>query len=107
MQSNILKVLSDIFLKIFNMSMAAVWIILAVILLRLLLKRAPKFIICLLWGLAGIRLICPFSFESFLSIIPSAQLINPNIIAYSTDKVVDTGVPAINRKINLFFLSST
>lgn len=105
MQSNILKVLSDIFLKIFNMSMAAVWIILAVILLRLLLKRAPKIIICVLWAFVGIRLICPFSFESFLSLIPSSRLINPNI-TYSINRAVDTGVPAINRKINSFLLLS-
>ena len=105
MQSNILAALSDLFLKIFNMSMAAVWIILAVILLRLLLKRAPKIIICVLWAFVGIRLICPFSFESFLSLIPSSRLINPNI-TYSINRAVDTGVPAINRKINSFLLLS-
>ena len=105
MQSNILAALSDVFLKIFNMSMAAVWIILAVILLRLLLKRAPKLIICVLWAFVGIRLICPFSFESFLSLIPSSRLINPNI-TYSINRAVDTGVPAINRKINSFLLLS-
>ena len=105
MQSNILAALSDVFLKIFNMSMAAVWIILAVILLRLLLKRAPKIIICVLWAFVGIRLICPFSFESFLSLIPSSRLINPNI-TYSINRAVDTGVPAINRKINSFLLLS-
>ena len=104
MQSNILAALSDVFLKIFNMSMAAVWIILAVILLRLLLKRAPKFIICLLWGLAGIRLICPFSFESFLSIIPSAQVINPNFLTNSAE-AVDVGVPAISSAVNSAVIS--
>ena len=99
MQSNILAALSDVFLKIFNMSMAAVWIILAVILLRLLLKRAPKIIICVLWAFVGIRLICPFSFESFLSLIPSSQVINPNFLTNSAE-AVDVGVPAISSAVN-------
>ncbi len=104
MQSNILAALSDVFLKIFNMSMAAVWIILAVILLRLLLKRAPKIIICVLWAFVGIRLICPFSFESFLSIIPSAQVINPNFLTNSAE-AVDVGVPAISSAVNSAVIS--
>ena len=58
-------------IKLFNMSINAVWIILAVIVLRFLLKKAPKYINLVMWGLVGLRLVCPFTFESVLSLIPS------------------------------------
>lgn len=61
-----------LFLKILNMSIAASWLILAVILLRIILKKAPKWINVLLWGIVAIRLICPFSFESSVSLIPDS-----------------------------------
>ena len=59
--------MGNIFLKLCNMSIAAGWLILAVILLRVLLKRVPKWIYCLLWGIVAVRLICPFSIESIYS----------------------------------------
>ena len=55
--------MSEIFLKIVNMSISAGYIVLAVLLLRLLLKKAPKWIMVVLWGIVAVRLICPFSFE--------------------------------------------
>lgn len=64
-----------VFLKLFNMSITASWIVLTVIVVRLLLRKAPKWIIVLMWGLAGIRLVCPFSFESIFSLIPSAETV--------------------------------
>lgn len=65
-----------IFTKIFNMSVAASMLIIAVILLRLILKNAPKWIRCVLWLLVALRLVIPFSFESPFSLIPNAQAIN-------------------------------
>ena len=67
------------FLKIANMSISASWLILMVLVLRLLLKKAPKWINVLLWGLVGIRLICPFTFESNMSLVPSAETIPQEI----------------------------
>ena len=67
--------MSTVFIKLLNMSITASWMILAVILARLLLKKVPKWITCLLWGLGAVRLICPFSFESIFSLIPSSQTI--------------------------------
>ena len=55
--------MADIFLKIVNMSISASWIALAVLILRLLLKKAPKWITVLLWGIVAVRLVCPFNFE--------------------------------------------
>lgn len=57
-----------IFLKILNMSITASWLVLAIVILRLLLKKAPKAISVFMWALVGVRLICPFSFESILSL---------------------------------------
>lgn len=67
-----------IFLKILNMGIAASWLIAAVFLLRLLMKKAPKCLSCLLWALVAVRLICPFSFESAFSFIPDATPIQPS-----------------------------
>ena len=62
--------MSELFLKLLNMSIAASWLILAVVVLRLLLKKAPKWVNCILWALVAVRLICPFSFESNISLVP-------------------------------------
>ena len=69
-----------IFLKMLNMSITASWLVLAIIILRLILKKAPKAISVFMWALVGVRLICPFSFESILSLIPSAETVPQDII---------------------------
>ena len=68
-----------LFIKILNMSITAGWVILAVIAARLLLKKAPRKVTVLLWGLAALRLILPFSIESPTSLVPSAEMIRPAI----------------------------
>ena len=88
----------EFFLKIFNMSISASWIILAVIVLRLLLKKAPKWINVLLWGIVAVRLICPLTFESEMSLIPSTETI-PTQTLTSTPQI-NTGIPAINSSLN-------
>lgn len=65
--------MEHLFLSLWNRSIAAGWLILAVAALRLVLKKAPKSVRCLLWALVGVRLVCPFSMESVLSLIPSAE----------------------------------
>lgn len=67
--------MSEIFLSVVNMSISASWIVLAVLVLRFVLKKAPKWITVLLWGIVAIRLVCPFSIESAISLMPSAQTI--------------------------------
>ena len=91
--------MSEIFLKIINMSISASYIVLAVLLLRLLLKKAPKWITVVLWGIVAVRLICPFSIESVLSLIPSSEVVSPTIM---TDKIptINTGIPIINSTLN-------
>ena len=91
--------MSTVFIKLLNMSITASWMILAVILARLLLKKAPKWITCLLWGLVAVRLICPFSFESIFSLIPSSQTIPPNI-ALQQEPAINSGITIVNETIN-------
>ena len=91
--------MADLFIKLFNMSITATWIAAAVILIRLFLKKAPKYITVFMWALVGLRLICPFSFESVLSLIPSAETLPPDII-YSDKPVIQSGIPIINSTIN-------
>lgn len=91
--------MSSLFLKIVNMSIAASWLILAVVLLRVVLKKAPKWVNVLLWGIVAFRLICPFSFESALSLIPSAETISPEIMMDWTPEI-STGVSSIDKVVN-------
>ncbi len=91
--------MDNVFLNILNMSITASYIAVAVIIIRLFLRRAPKFITCTLWGLVGLRLIFPFSLESIMSIIPSATPVPPDII-YSDAPAIQSGIPAVNTVIN-------
>ena len=91
--------MSAVFLKVLNMSITASWLILAVVLTRLILKKAPKWIPCLLWGLVAIRLICPFSFESVLSLIPSSETIPANI-ALQPEPAINSGITIVNEAVN-------
>lgn len=91
--------MTALFLRIVNMSIAASWLILAVLVIRQLLRRAPKGIRAALWGLVGIRLALPFSLESVFSLIPSAETIHPEIMMDSSP-AVDTGIAGLDRVVN-------
>ena len=91
--------MSEAFLKIVNMSISAGWLVLAVLALRLILKKAPKWVNVLLWGIVAVRLLCPISIESALSLIPSTQTISPEIMMDHTPEIT-TGIPALNSAIN-------
>lgn len=91
--------MTNLFLKIVNMGIAAGWLILVVLALRPVLRKAPRWIHVLLWGLVGIRLICPFSIESALSLIPSAETIRPEIMT-AAKPAIESGIPAVNHVLN-------
>lgn len=91
--------MSQVFLRIFNMSVCASYLVLAVLLARLVLKRAPKWIRLLLWAVVGLRLVCPFTLESAMSLIPSAQTV-PQTIALSPAPAIDTGFAPLNNVVN-------
>lgn len=88
-----------VFLEILNMSITANWLIVVVILLRLILKKAPKNLFCILWALVALRLICPFSIESVFILIPSSQTISPEIV-YEQTPEIHSGLPTIDSVIN-------
>ena len=97
--------MSELFLKIVNMSISASWAVVAVLALRFCLKKAPKWVNVLLWGIVAARMVFPFSIESVLSLIPSAETISPTIMMEQTPSV-QTGVPALNHVINPVISSS-
>ena len=88
-----------VMIKLLNMSITAMWLILAVIILRAILKKAPKYINLIMWALVGFRLVCPFNFESMFSLIPTAETIPGNIQATSSPSI-NTGIDAINEIVN-------
>ncbi len=89
-----------IFVSLLNKSLVAGWMILAVMLFRFIFPKAPKGIRCVLWGLVGIRLVCPFTIESIVSLIPSTKVITPQI-TMMREPVIDSGVSTINGLVNL------
>ena len=91
--------MSDVFIKILNMSLSASWLILAVMVLRLLLKKAPRQSMCLLWGLVALKLIIPFSPESVLSLIPSNEVI-PDNITMESHPHINSGIVYIDTAVN-------
>ena len=91
--------MSELFLSLFNSSITAIWLILTVVALRLVLKKAPKSIHCLLWAVVGARLALPFSIQSVFSLIPSAQVIRPEYLDRNTLQV-STGLYYVNSHVN-------
>ena len=91
--------MEGVFLEILNMSISASWLILAVIIIRALLSKAPKGFRYILWVLVAVRLVCPFTLESALSLIPSAETI-PKDIVHSDAPQIHTGIGALDETIN-------
>ena len=85
--------MADLFIKILNMSISAGWLILLVVLLRLIFRKMPKWIMVLLWGIVGLRLLLPVSLESRLSLIPSAETISVDESGANTR--LQTGIDVI------------
>lgn len=88
-----------LFLSFWNRSVSAGWLILAAVILRLALKKAPKSSACLLWLLVGIRLACPFSIQSAASLLPSAEMI-PQTVLTEPPPQIHTGIEVLNSGIN-------
>lgn len=97
--------MDNLFIKLFNISVMASFVVLAVIFVRFIMKKSPKWIICILWSLVGLRLVFPFSIESVLSLIPSAETLPPDIMVTHTPEI-HIGIPIINSSINPIFTES-
>ena len=92
--------MSGIFLKLLNLSISASWLVLVVLALRLVLKRAPKWVNVLLWGMVALRLMLPFSIESALSLIPSAETVSPEVVRFDPAPTITSGVTIIDNAVN-------
>ncbi|MDO4308637.1 MAG: M56 family metallopeptidase [Eubacteriales bacterium] len=99
--------MDEIIVKLLNMSIAAGWMILAVLLLRIILKKAQKRIVCILWGIVGVRLACPFSFGAVFSLIPSAETIQMSGSGQWRGSVIDSGISAVNNSLNQMIYRAT
>lgn len=91
--------LEELFLFLLNNSVTAGWVILAVIALRALFRRAPRRTLCLLWALPALRLALPFSIESALSLIPSAETV-PQEILTAAAPAINSNIPAVDGAVN-------
>jgi len=91
--------MAELFLDFVNLSITAGWLVLAVLLIRFVFPKVPRWILCLLWGLVGLRLICPVSVESLFSLVPSSQTL-PETIMLDPIPAIDAGIPAINSAVN-------
>lgn len=91
--------MEDLFIRALNISIAASFLVLAIIIYRLFAKKAPRWVAVFLWGLVGLRLLLPFSIESSLSLIPSKNTL-PTTITHDRYPALDTGFGALDEVIN-------
>lgn len=91
--------METIFLKMLNLGFAACWLAAAILLLRLVLRKAPRWVFCLLWGLVALRLVCPVTFEAAWGLLPSAETVPPAII-YEQEPHINSGVGVIDGLVN-------
>ena len=92
--------MAAVFLKLLNLSISASWLVLAVLILRLVSKRSPKWMNVLLWGMVALRLMLPFSIESALSLIPSAETLSPEVVRFDPAPTITSGVEFIDNAVN-------
>lgn len=92
--------MAAVFLKLLNLSISASWLVLAVLVLRLISKRSPKWMNVLLWGIVALRLVLPFSVESALSLIPSAETVSPAAVQFDPAPTITSGVKIIDNAVN-------
>lgn len=92
-------IMTSVFLKLLNMSISATWLVIATIIVRLVLKKAPKSVAVAIWALVAVRLLCPFSIESELSLLPSGETV-PTDIIYTSTPEIHTGIDIVNSAVN-------
>ena len=90
--------MGDVFLKLFNMSITAGWFILAVLCIRLFFRKIPKWVNCMLWGAVAVRLVCPFSIESQLSVLPSSEPIKSSTVVEGEGQKY---IPSIDSRLTI------
>ena len=91
-----------LFINLLNMSIVAGWLIMAVIIFRMIFKKAPRWIVGVLWCLVGFRLLCPFSVPAPFSIIPSTD----TFVVESNNVTVDSGLNTMDNALNAYLMQA-
>lgn len=99
--------LTKLFLQILNMSFTASFVIVIIVAARFLLKKAPRAISYALWGVALFRLLCPFSFESAVSLLPVKANPIPQGFVYQQLPRIETGIGFIDQSVNSVLPAAT
>jgi len=99
--------ISSLFLHLFNVSVSASILALAVVIFRVIFKKAPRWLIVFLWALVAVRLVCPFSIESALSLIPSREVVPSEILTVDSNIVHDTAYGLIENPAYYEYFNST
>ena len=103
--------MTEFFRIVLNMSITGAYIAAAIIILRIAMKKLPKKYSYMLWAILGIRLLCPFSFSSAVSIfnvlVPEKPAITsgqmefiPNDIEYAAEPRITVSVPPVNNALS-------
>lgn len=92
--------MDDLLIKVLNMSISASWLILVVLTIRLIIKKAPKWISCMLWGFVGVRLLVPYSIQSTFSFLPTIQTINIPAADQPAAPIITSGFTTIDQAVN-------
>lgn len=96
--------MTDLFLKVLNLSFSASWVVLAVVLARLVLKKAPRSLVCALWAMVALRLVFG-GIEAPFSLLPSAQIIPPESL-FDQAPMIDSGIPVLDNAVNPIYSES-
>ena len=96
--------MTDLFLKVLNLSFSASWVVLAVVMARLVLKKAPKGLVCALWALVALRLIFG-GIEAPFSLLPSTQIIPPESL-FDQTPMIASGIPVLDNAVNPIYSES-
>lgn len=92
---------------LFNVSISASFLALAVVIFRLIFKKTPRWFVVLLWALVAIRLICPFSIESVFSLVPTSEAIPGEILTLDPDKIPDASFGLVENPYYSEYINST
>ena len=99
--------MEKIMLSVLNMSFTASFVVLAVCLARILLKKAPKAMSYALWAVVAFRLLVPFSFESVFSLLPINPEPIPQDIVYQAEPRIDSGINIIDNAVSSYLPAAT
>ncbi len=92
--------MENLFLHVLNMSFAASWVILILLVLRPLFVKAPRWITCLMWTVPVFRLLCPVTFESIYSLMPVKSMSIPQDIVMQRQPAIDSGSAVVDGVVN-------